>query len=440
VAVKKSKKPAKQIQRPDLRRHYRYQHTPLDLSNTDIRLLLVRSRQMPTVIDDLVESVNWTFSPESPVVTGNVAFIQDGFQTVHVSEGDLLICQYSVGDRWPEVWRMRLRNVKRDLSPTDSRQFELAEDLIAWAESTDNFHYGKSKARPHGWFAHEILIDVARRYRLPVGKVCRGSHRITGISGEMTPMEAVRRAYALERRATGKRFVIEWRYGKLNILPQKRGDDMLSLGPLIEGANISRQERDEKYANAVIIRGAVKGKDGKRKKVRGTEASAAPAVDETLRSARYYATQAHRVRGEIAYAAQGATVAQYLACVDALLPLMRPGVDWLAFGGFCIIGRVPSLKPLFYAVLDAALPRCRAAGITRAHLLGVTVADAITVAAGAERRYGVALSTDSTGPEQCAVFGRGYTADGRQTELGLRKQDKFITYHPRDLAHDNIRT
>ena len=268
MAVKKSKKPAKQIQRPDLRRHYRYQHTPLDLSNTDIRLLLVRSRQMPTVIDDLVESVNWTFSPESPVVTGNVAFIQDGFQTVHVSEGDLLICQYSVGDRWPEVWRMRLRNVKRDLSPTDSRQFELAEDLIAWAESTDNFHYGKSKARPHGWFAHEILIDVARRYRLPVGKVCRGSHRITGISGEMTPMEAVRRAYALERRATGKRFVIEWRYGKLNILPQKRGDDMLSLGPLIEGANISRQERDEKYANAVIIRGAVKGKDGKRKKVR----------------------------------------------------------------------------------------------------------------------------------------------------------------------------
>mgnify|MGYP006914140212 FL=1 len=180
--------------------------------------------------------------------------------------------------------------------------------------------------------------------------------------------------------------------------------------------------------------------DGKRKKVRGTEESAAPAVAETLRSARYYATQVPRVRGAIAYAAQGATVAQYLACVDALLPLMRPGVDWLAFGGFCIIGRVPSLKPLFYAVLDAALPRCRAAGITRAHLLGVTVADAITVAAGAERRYGVALSTDSTGPEQCAVFGRGYTADGRQTELGLRKQDKFITYHPRDLAHDNIRT
>ena len=180
--------------------------------------------------------------------------------------------------------------------------------------------------------------------------------------------------------------------------------------------------------------------DGKRKKVRGTEESAAPAVAETLRSARYYATQVPRVRGAIAYAAQGATVAQYLACVDALLPLMRPGVDWMAFGGFCIIGRVPSLKPLFYAVLDAALPRCRAAGITRAHLLGVTVADAITVAAGAERRYGVALSTDSTGPEQCAVFGRGYTANGRQTELGLRKQDKYVAYHPCDLAHQNIET
>ena len=52
-----------------------------------------------------------------------------------------------------------------------------------------------------------------------------------------------------------------------------------------------------------------------------------------------------------------------MACVDELLPLMRPGRDWLALGGFCIIGRVPSLKPLFYEVLDACLTRCKARGI-----------------------------------------------------------------------------
>lgn len=144
------------------------------------------------------------------------------------------------------------------------------------------------------------------------------------------------------------------------------------------------------------------------------------------------------MRGAIAYAAQGATPDQYLACVAALLPLMRHGRDWLAFGGFCIIGRVPSLKPLFYAVLDRTLPLLAAHGVTRAHLLGVTVADAIERAADAERRYGVAISTDSTGPEQCAVFGRGYTADGRQVKR-YTKAEKRHAYHPATLAHENIR-
>ena len=176
--------------------------------------------------------------------------------------------------------------------------------------------------------------------------------------------------------------------------------------------------------------------DGRRKKVRGDEASAAPAVAETIRSARYYHSQAHRVRGAIAYAAQGATPAQYAGCVADLLPLIRPGIDWLALGGFCIIGRVPSLKPLFYAVLDRVLPLCAAHGVRRVHLLGVTVADAIERAAAAERRYGMALSTDSTGPEQCAVFGRGYH-NGRQ-RARYTKAQKYVDYHPATFAMQNI--
>lgn len=178
--------------------------------------------------------------------------------------------------------------------------------------------------------------------------------------------------------------------------------------------------------------------EGKRKKTRGTEATAMMAVEETLRSARYYANQTARIRGAIAYAAQGATAEQYIGCVSSLLPLMRPGRDWLAYGGFCIIGRVPSLKPLFYEVLEGTLPMLAAAGITRAHLLGVTVADAIERAVDMERRYGVRLSTDSTGPEQCAVFGRGYD-EGRQVDIGYRKEHKYKEYHPCTLALQNIR-
>lgn len=178
--------------------------------------------------------------------------------------------------------------------------------------------------------------------------------------------------------------------------------------------------------------------NGKRVKTRGDEQSAAPAVFETLRSARYYKSREQDIRGAIAYAAQGATPDQYIGCVSELLPLMRPGRDWLALGGFCIIGRMPSLKKTFYAVLGAALPLCQAAGITRIHILGVTVADAITRAIEIRRAYPkITLSTDSTGPEMCAVYGRGYSKKGTQ-EKRYTKAQKGTDYTTATLAVENI--
>lgn len=176
--------------------------------------------------------------------------------------------------------------------------------------------------------------------------------------------------------------------------------------------------------------------DGKRIKQRGTEATAAPAVAETLRSAVYYATQRHRIRGAITFAAQGATLDQYLSCVGELLTLMRPG-DWFAFGGFCIIGMRPVLKPLFLETLDRTLPLLRRAGIARAHVLGVAVADMVRAMADASRRHDVALSTDSSSIEiNSAVFGKRF-ADGHWTRHYVKAQ-KHVDYHPATWALENI--
>lgn len=51
--------------------------------------------------------------------------------------------------------------------------------------------------------------------------------------------------------------------------------------------------------------------------------------------------------------------------------------------------------------------------------------------------HGVAVSMDSTGPEQCAIFGRGYTSEGRQAKR-YDKHEKYTAYHPAQLAHKNI--
>lgn len=178
--------------------------------------------------------------------------------------------------------------------------------------------------------------------------------------------------------------------------------------------------------------------DAGRIKRRGTDDTASQAVYETIRSARYYKTQEGRVRGAIAYACQGVSTEQYIACARALLPLMRPGRDWFAFGGFCITGLQPArILPVFVATLEALTPLLADRGITRAHLLGVCFPDAIGVVQRLERACGVTFSTDSSAPERAGVFGSVYHA-GRQRQRYTRDQ-KYIDYHPRDLAHQNIR-
>lgn len=179
--------------------------------------------------------------------------------------------------------------------------------------------------------------------------------------------------------------------------------------------------------------------DAGRVKRRGTEESASPAVLETLRSARYYKTQERRVRGAIAYACQGITTAQYVACARELIPLIRPGVDWFAFGGLCITGIIRGqMLPVFSATLRAVMPMLAEAGVRRAHVLGVCIPEAIRTCIELEQRYSVELSTDSRAPETAGcIYGRVYR-DGRQTDCYTRDQ-KWIDYHPNELAHRNVR-
>lgn len=182
--------------------------------------------------------------------------------------------------------------------------------------------------------------------------------------------------------------------------------------------------------------------NGVRVKRRGTRETAAVAVAETIYSARYYHSQRERIPGAIAYACQGIDPDQYLACARELIPLIRPGLDMFAFGGFCIIGMQPRLKAVFYETLRAVLPVLVFAGVERAHILGVTVADAILEASRIAAPYGVILSTDSSGPERnAAVYGREFVTDGPKGPrftARYTKAEKMIAYRPAAWAMENI--
>lgn len=182
--------------------------------------------------------------------------------------------------------------------------------------------------------------------------------------------------------------------------------------------------------------------DGKKIKVRGTEASAALAVADTLSAARYYASQRPRIQGRIGWVGQGIDADQYAACVAAMLPLMQPH-DVMGYGGFCILGRMPTrMTATFQETIARVAPLVRdSVGITHHHLLGVMYAPGIRFAAALAERLALTFATDGSGPEQAAcISGAVYRDDGTQNHSVYTKEQKYKEYHPCDLAHANIRT
>lgn len=195
------------------------------------------------------------------------------------------------------------------------------------------------------------------------------------------------------------------------------------------------------YDQLVGVDEALEG--GKRVKRRGNEETAAEAVAQTIASAELYHRERYRVAGAVAYAAQGATLRQYLACVRTLLELAGPR-DWLALGGFCIIGMQPSLKPLFAAVCREVAPLMRRKGLRRAHILGVCVTDALTDARAAFEAEGVEVSTDSSSIEMNSTMGRSWSEDHMRGGTSPWRQvygpaDKGVLYQVAELSIANIR-
>ena len=195
---------------------------------------------------------------------------------------------------------------------------------------------------------------------------------------------------------------------------------------------------DEVVVDYVDSKGRTKQK---LKKQRGTEDSARAAVEETIRCARVYHQRHSEVPVPIAYSAQGANPDQYLACVAELLPLLRPKYDWLALGGFCIIGPERWVRPAFYETCRRVFPLAAARQVPRVHILGVTTISCLRVAQEMAKESGITLSTDGSGPEQAGCrYGKKMCADGTARPLAKLGQParKWLDYHPNDLARENI--
>ncbi len=147
----------------------------------------------------------------------------------------------------------------------------------------------------------------------------------------------------------------------------------------------------------------------RRQKRRWTEAAAEAAVEETVQAARFLA--AHRNGIPCVLSAQGVTPAQYLRCVQQIIPLLQDG-DWLGLGGWCVVGKFPAqMLPVFRQTMALVIPLLGREGVRRVHLWGVIFAQALADLLWFTDQHGITVSTDSIGPAVRPALGRWGYAD-----------------------------
>lgn len=144
--------------------------------------------------------------------------------------------------------------------------------------------------------------------------------------------------------------------------------------------------------------------DGERSKFRWSVESAEYAVQETVAAAQYMATQRKRIDAffghhvNLVLSAQGVEASQYVRCAEEIVKVMKTG-DIFGLGGWCITGLMRHVMlPAAAAILPGVFEVLGKAGVKRVHVFGVTIPKLLGFLLHLCDRYGIQLSTDSSGP------------------------------------------
>lgn len=138
--------------------------------------------------------------------------------------------------------------------------------------------------------------------------------------------------------------------------------------------------------------------NGVRQKKRWSIDRAESAVNVTIESAQYLASQRKQLYPRrLILSCQGVDAIQYRETMQEIIKVSTPA-DIIGFGGWCILGRVTSYLPEFFRTVQTSFPLIQQAGIKDVHIFGVLYQPALGGMLWLADRYGLNISTDSTAP------------------------------------------
>lgn len=222
-----------------------------------------RERRLPTLeIDRHVGAFGWGRDGDRRIGQMTFHVPLTGRRAGEIAHGDVVQCDVSVdGGGWRLLWRLMVHDPSHNIA-AGTIALQLASRLKAFEQSEVSFKFKKDKAHPHGWTADEITRAVCRRFRVRVGRLVRGRHRIKKlVEKRASPMDVIKRAWNADRLHTGRRYNIDGSRGILEVIELREPAYMLLLGPTIIDATIDRSFRD--VASAVVATTTVKRRDSR---------------------------------------------------------------------------------------------------------------------------------------------------------------------------------
>jgi hypothetical protein len=257
----------------------------LDLASQEFRFTAIRPDIFNAPLDDYLEQITWRDEGNQynlntiPVLRGTAMWRQEHDDlpggTFHLRDGHSIRCEVKWLGHWLPLWQMRIVKPPETTVESGEANAELADDLYLASLSRGHFRFRKSKKRPRGWRYHEIVVNVCRRYHIPLAAIQKGTAWIKelgdgGDLDDVSPLEVIRQAVLAEQTYTGRRLLIAWRWDTakkrfaLHVIPAARNNVLWTFSDEIRNATVSPVRRATLATSVVAHGSGKKPKHGKR--------------------------------------------------------------------------------------------------------------------------------------------------------------------------------
>jgi hypothetical protein len=288
-------------------------------------------RLPPLSLDDVVTAFEWERS--GAVMTGALTFGDPALRRLPglVRKGDVVRCEVRTrpGAAWRALWEMTVVSPTRSVADRTTT-LQLRSRLRPAQLTRHHWRFRKGGTHPNGWTADQITRSACARFRVKIGDLPRGRHRITKlVDKSASVVEIVTAAWQQEREQTGRRFDVSIARGVLDVREVRRPGYMLQMGPTLQDAVVSEGVAAG-FASAVVVTSTVKRKGSKkRRKLRVL-------VVDKARVRRYGYVRRHVHKADLSTIAEARRYGKRWLARTAQpwqqITLTHPGIPWVQRG------------------------------------------------------------------------------------------------------------